>query len=63
MSKNLIFAQKMTKLWACQISQNKKNTLYNEMAQLSSRKREKMFGRIDSGFEFVKLIKGHSNNM
>jgi hypothetical protein len=28
MSKNLIFAQKMTKLWACQISQNKKNTLY-----------------------------------
>ncbi len=24
MSKNLIFAQKMTKLWACQISQNKK---------------------------------------
>ncbi len=24
MSKNTIFAQKMTKLWACQISQNKK---------------------------------------
>ncbi len=28
MSKNIIFAQKMTKLWAYQISQNKKNTLY-----------------------------------
>ncbi len=27
MSKNLIFAQKMTKLWACQISQNKKKHL------------------------------------
>ncbi len=24
MSKNIIFALKMTKLWACQISQNKK---------------------------------------
>ncbi len=24
MSKNTIFAQKMTKLWTCQISQNKK---------------------------------------
>ncbi len=29
MSKNLIFTQKITKLWACQISQNKKNTLHN----------------------------------
>ncbi len=30
MSKNIFFGQKMTKLWACQISQNKKNTLYIE---------------------------------
>jgi hypothetical protein len=30
MSKNLIFAQKMTKLWACQISQNKKTPCIRE---------------------------------
>jgi hypothetical protein len=34
MSKNLIFAPKMTKLWACQISQNKKNTLYSKHGRI-----------------------------
>ncbi len=42
MSKNSIFAQKMTKLWTCQISQNKK-TPCTEMgfnASLESEKSE-----------------------
>jgi hypothetical protein len=43
MSKNLIFGQKMTKLWACQISQNKKkHPVYSLLEMLSISKHGNM---------------------
>ncbi len=67
MSTNSIFAQKITKIWTGQISQNKKNTLYIEQEQphgqivsnlqptFSKKKKRKKYNRREKKCSFVLL--------